>query len=335
METASSFISARAKRTIFELRRTSECGHENCALKTKAAAARPHDEENGILSDRVRVPNADEIAYWNEEAGSRWARFQDRIDSAFALLGAAGLAAAAARPGEAVLDIGCGCGVTALDLSDAAGETGSVVAVDVSSSMLAVAQQRARERGLANTRFVLADASIEPFLEHAFDLAFSRFGVMFFDDPVAAFVNVRRALRTGGRLVFVCWRGLGHNPWFHVPVEAVRPYVPPQPKPDPEAPGPLAFADATRVRRILEDAGFGEIRFEAYDARLPLGDRSDAVELLSRIGPTPRLLEGADDRSRERALFALDRALAAHERDGEVRLGAGVWIVRARPARDE
>ena len=275
------------------------------------------------------LPNAEEIAYWNEEAGSRWARFQERIDRAFAPLGAAALARAAVRSGEAVLDIGCGCGASSLELSSAVGKTGSIVGVDVSRSMLAVAEARSRALGLSNARFVLADASTEAFDTQLFDLAFSRFGVMFFDDPVAAFTNVRRALRLGGRLVFVCWRDIAANPWFEVPVEAVRPHVPRQPKPDPEEPGPLAFADTSRVRTILERAGFAEIRVEAFDAKLELGLRSSATELLSKVGPTSRLLEGADECERADALLALDEALIPHERDGEVRLGGGVWIVRA------
>lgn len=290
-----------------------------------------HDEQL-LPSGGADSPNAAEIAYWNDEAGSRWVRFQARIDRAFAPLGAAGLAAAAVRPGETVLDIGCGCGATSLELSDAVGSTGRVVGVDVSRSMLAVAEERAGVAGLGNARFVLADASTEAFDERVFDLAFSRFGVMFFDDPVAAFVNVRRSLRSGARLVFVCWRELGANPWFHVPLEAVRPCVPAQPKADPQAPGPLAFAEPSRVRGILEHAGFENIQFEAFDAKLSLGTLATATETVSRIGPASRLLEGADDPARADALLALNLALTPYESDGDVRLGAGVWIVRARPA---
>ena len=281
------------------------------------------------------MANSEEIAYWNEEAGSRWARFQERIDAAFAPLGAAGLASAAARPGEAALDVGCGCGASSLELGEAVGATGRVVGVDVSRSMLAVAEERATAANLGNARFILADASSEAFEERAFDLAFSRFGVMFFDDPVSAFANVRRSLRSDGRLVFVCWRELGANPWFRVPLEAIRPYVPPQPKADPEAPGPLAFADATRVRGILERAGFEDIRFEAFDAMLPFGTRTAATELVSKIGPASQLLEKVDEPERPDALLALDRALAANEREGVVRLGASVWIVVARPKHQE
>lgn len=276
---------------------------------------------------------SDEIAYWNNEAGSHWALFQEQMDRALAPLGARGLQSAAAGPGDAVLDIGCGCGASSLELARAIGATGSLVGVDVSRPMLTVAEKRARAAGLGNVRFLPADAATEPFGNDVFDLAFSRFGVMFFDDPLRAFANVRRALRHDGRLVFVCWRDLAANPWFAVPAAAVRPHVPPQPKSDPEAPGPLAFADPTRVRGILERAGFEAVQFEAFDARVSLGSRSSALEMLSHIGPAARLLDGVDKRARADALFALGAALCEHERAGDVALEGGIWVVSARCAR--
>lgn len=277
------------------------------------------------------MPNTDEIAYWNDEAGSRWAKFAERIDRAFEPLSAAGLASASAASAEAVLDIGCGCGTTLLALAGAVGANGSVVGLDVSVPMLAVARQRALALRHASVRFVLGDAATYPLGEATFDLEFSRFGVMFFEDPVGAFVNLRRALRPNGRLVFICWRELAANPWFAVPAEAVRPFVAPQPKPDPEAPGPLAFADPMRVRRILERADFEAVQLAAFDAKLPLGTRAQAVELLSQIGPAARLLAGAGDAARASAARALDDGLKPHEAHDQVLLAAGVWIVVARP----
>lgn len=273
--------------------------------------------------------NADEIAYWNGEAGTRWAAFQSRIDRAFTPLLDAGLIAAAVRPGESVLDIGSGCGATLLALAQAAGERGRVVGVDPSRTMLAVAERRASERGLTQVECVLADASTHAFDENRFDLHFSRFGVMFFDDPVAAFANLRRSLRSDGRVVFICWRELAANPWFSVPADAVRPYVAPQPRPDPDAPGPLAFARPDRVRDILAAAGFTNVVLDPFDVGLVFGDLESATDMLSHIGPTARLLAEAGDAAQTAARTALRDALQPHERDGEVRLGAGVWIVRA------
>jgi SAM-dependent methyltransferase len=198
--------------------------------------------------------------------------------------------------------------------------------------MLGVASERARAAGLDNIRFVLADAATEDVGRATFDLAFSRFGVMFFDDPLRAFENVRRALRAAGRIVFVCWRDLAANPWFAVPAAAIRPYVPPQPTPDPHAPGPLAFADAARVRGILEGAGFEAVRTEARDANVALGSHAAALDLLSHIGPASRLLAGLDEHVRAQALLALGDVLREHERDGEVAIMGGVWVVSARCA---
>ncbi len=281
------------------------------------------------MSNGADTPNRDEVAYWNDDAGSRWVEFQERIDRAFAPLSAAGLALAAAQPGESVVDIGCGCGATVLELADAVGSSGSVLGVDVSRSMLALAGQRAGER-LPNVRLHVADAATHAFDESSVDLAFSRFGVMFFDDPVSALANVRRALRPGGRLVFVCWRDLAANPWFHVPLEAVHPHLPPQPKVHPHAPGPLAFADRDRVEDILRQAGYDDVRSSAFDAVLELGPEPQATELLSQIGPTSRLFAGGDEAARAVAREALSVALRGHAPDGHVRLRAGVWMVVAR-----
>lgn len=275
------------------------------------------------------MPNDEEIEFWNSDAGERWATFQQNIDRAFGPLGAAGMTKAAPQRGEAALDVGCGCGASSIDLAEALGAPGVLTGIDISEPMLAVARQRAHARGLANAQFVLADASTHTLGDEIFDLIYSRFGVMFFDDPAAAFANIGRSMRSGGRLVFVCWRELAANPWFTVPIDAVKPHVPAQPRVDPNEPGPLAFADPVRVRGILESAGFGNVAFDPFDAQLPFGSVPKATELLSNIGPTSRLLGGANADEVRIATAALDDAMRAEAKDGRVTLGAGVWIVRA------
>jgi SAM-dependent methyltransferase len=273
------------------------------------------------------MANAEEIAYWDGPAGSRWSQYQQRMDRAFESFDDAVLARAIARPGESVLDIGCGCGATALALARAVGATGHVEGVDVSHEMLALAQRRAAAAGLTNIRFTRSDASNDDLGVGAFDLLFSRFGVMFFDDPTAAFAHVRASLRSPGRLAFVCWRDLAANPWFSVPYFSVRDFAPPQPKMAAHAPGPMAFADADYLRTILETAGFANVAIEPFDANLTLGTRAEATEMLSQLGPAARMIELAPEDAKPAALASLERALGEHERDGSVRLTGGVWLV--------
>ena len=271
--------------------------------------------------------NSEQIAYWNDEAGRRWASSYERIEAVFAPLTTAVLDAARPQPGEAVLDVGCGCGATALELARRVAPDGRVVGIDISEPMLRVARERAQPA--TNAEFVLADASTHAFGASAFDVVFSRFGVMFFDRPARAFANLRCSLRPRGRLTFVCWRALTDNPWFSVPLEAARTVVSAPPPSDPDAPGPLAFADPERVRRILTEAGFAHVQIDALDAMLPLGEPASAAVFLTRLGPAARLLVDAPQPVRESAANAIERALRAHEAPDGLQLGAGVWIVRA------
>ncbi len=275
-------------------------------------------------------PFTDQVAYWNDEAGPRWVRLHERLDRAFAALTQMLVQCAAPQLGEIVLDIGCGCGSTVLHVARRVGPAGRVVGADVSKPMLAVAEQRAAAQGTNNERFVLADAASYDFEAGAFDLAVSQFGVMFFDDPTTAFANIRRSLRAGARLHFACWRSLDESDFFCVPLAAAKPHLPPQPKPDPLAPGPLAFADADRVRRILTAAGFADVTIDAFDAPLPLGAHAEALDMLMQVGPLTRLLAGVDVAMRDAVAAALDATLRGHEASGAVTLGAGIWLVGAR-----
>lgn len=281
-------------------------------------------------------PNAEQIRYWNEQAGPKWVALQELLDLQLAGLGTRAIDRAAIVHGEAILDVGCGCGTTSLELARRAGETGNVLGVDVSAPMLDLARRRARDAGLRNVRFELADAQTHQFSCASRDVAFSRFGVMFFSDPVAAFANVRRALKPGGRLAFVCWQSLGLNPWMAVPLAAVAQHVSLPPPASPDAPGAFAFADRDRVGGILKKAGFSEIAFEAVEESLIIGGTADldtAVEFLLTLGPTQALLAQADEPLRAQVVRSVRTSLVPHHGPDGVRMPAAAWVVRARYSR--
>ena len=275
----------------------------------------------------------DQSAYWNDEAGPRWVALQARLDALLASLTATTIDFAAPRTGDRVVDIGCGCGATLLELSPRVGPTGKVLGVDISAVMLEVARQRVAAQGLGNTTLLRADASTHPFEPASFDLAFSRFGVMFFDDSVRAFAAIRRLLRPGGRLAFVTWRRLSDNPWFLVPYLAAKPLLPPQPPPDPEAPGPFRFADPDTLRRILSDAGFSNVEVTPHDSMMQLagpGELARAVDFAVQIGPVSRALATVDAGVKAAATAAIGAELARHESANGLILSAGNWLVSAR-----
>jgi SAM-dependent methyltransferase len=276
--------------------------------------------------------NAAQIDYWNATAGPTWVAFQERLDRQIEPLGREAMARLAPVAGERVLDIGCGCGQTTLALAERVGASGTVIGADISAPMLAVARARPLAAGAARPSFRECDAQIENLAEDVpggFDAAFSRFGVMFFADPAAAFANIRRALKPGGRLAFVCWRAFAENPWMNLPAAAAAPLLPPSPSPDPTAPGPFAFADAERVRGILGQAGFGSILIEAFDARIGGGDVDQTVELAFKVGPLGAALREAPERAGA-VTEVVRAAIAPFATPDGVKMPAAVWIVQAR-----
>jgi SAM-dependent methyltransferase len=267
--------------------------------------------------------------YWNNRNGEVWVRFQAQLDRQLEPLGAAAVAALAPSAGEAILDVGCGCGDTTVRLGAAVGPSGRVVGADISHPILEVARRRPRSSPGLPVEFHALDAQTADLGEAAFDAVFSRFGVMFFSDPVAAFVNLRRALKPAGRLAFVCWRPLAENPWMGAPMAAAAHLLPPQPASDPLEPGPFAFADAERVRGILTTAGFAEVRISPFDTRVGRAGLEDTVSLNLNIGPLARALRESPD-AREAVTEAVRSAMAAHVTSEGVLMPAAVWIVTAK-----
>jgi len=270
--------------------------------------------------------NADQIAFWNGDAGAKWVKSQERLDAMFVGITAELIKTARPAQGERVLDIGCGCGDTSIQL---AGKGSHVVGIDISEPMLGRAKQRASEAGAHHVEFVHADASAHRF-QASYDLLFSRFGVMFFADPDAAFANMRKALKPSGRLAFVCWRDWRENEWVRVPIGAVRPHVPPQPQLGPEDPGPFSFADLGRVRRILSSAGFDRITIRPFDTPLGLGATfEDAIAHIQEFGPVSRMLAEASEAQKAQAAAALREAFKPYADRKPLSLEGAMWIVTA------
>jgi len=280
--------------------------------------------------------NTHQDAGWNGHSGERWVAHQVRLDARLAVFGQAAIEAAAPAADERVLDVGCGAGASSLALAARVGAGGQVLGVDISEPL--IARARALAPRDAPVLFRVADASSAELPEGAFDILFSRFGVMFFDDPTLAFAHMRRALKPGGRLAFVCWRSAAENDWMRLPMGAIKDIIPPTAPRDPEAPGPFSFGNRERVARILTAAGFTDIAIAPFDdASVPFGEGAtrdaaidDAVKMTFEVGPLSRVLAEQPDNIRARVLAAVRTAFADRLDERSVMIGGATWIVTAR-----
>jgi SAM-dependent methyltransferase len=275
--------------------------------------------------------NQAQIEHWNSPVSRRWVTEQERLDFVLGQLDDIGIARAALRAGERVIDIGCGCGASTLRCAERVGPQGSVLGVDISHPMLERARERAR--ALPQVAFVEADATSHAFAPDA-DLIYSRFGIMFFADPETAFSNLRSALRPDGRLCVVFWRAPDANPWYMVPLRAAAHLVDLPPQPPAGEPGPFSLAEPERVTRILRSAGFRDIALESHDVALRITDAGldDAVKFAATAGPLARVMLSSETAPETAAqIRAVVRAALAEYATGDtVALGAGIWIATAR-----
>jgi SAM-dependent methyltransferase len=282
----------------------------------------PHDPKNEA-----------EITYWNSAGGHRWVERQQSQDIVLGPILQATLEQAQLRQGERVIDIGCGIGASTIALAERVASSGQVLGVDVSAPMLARAAERLPPG--APVKFVRADATTYRFEAGAFDLLFSRFGVMFFAEPARAFANLRTALKPSGRLAFACWRKFNENPWLQVPLRATLEHVPPLPRPGPEDPGPSSFASEQRMHRILADAGFQSVTLEPRGFDLDIaggGGIEEALEAAMALGPTNRALQDQGPETRAAVAASIRRALQPYQRGKQVALAGAIWLVTANNA---
>jgi SAM-dependent methyltransferase len=276
--------------------------------------------------------NAKEAKYWNSAATRPWTTQHEAIDRLFREITRAAIDAADVRPGERVVDVGCGSGTTVLELAALTGPAGHVLGIDISQPAVAEATRRIAAARVRNAEVRVADASSEPFARE-FHLMFSRFGVMFFGDPATTFVNLRKALKPEGRLALAVWRTGAENGWATAAQKALAHLLAPAPPADAEAPGPFSWADPARVRRILEGAGFRDVSLTPRDFALtlaPRGGAASAADFASQVGPIIRSLVDASDEVRRTIRAGLEEFFAGIEGPEGIVLPGAIWIVKAR-----
>ena len=279
-------------------------------------------------SPPIATANPDQAAAWNGHEGEQWTEHADRYDRAGRRHWQTLLDRCPVAPDDHVVDIGCGTGKSTRDLARRA-HGGTVLGVDLSAPMLELARRRSEAEGLGNVTYVQADAQVHPFPQDRFDMAISCFGAMFFSDPVAAFANIGRGLRPGGRLVLLAWRDITSNEWL-TELRSALAVGRELPMPPPEAPTPFALADPGRVRAILEGSGYAGVEMEPVDEPIEFGrDAEDAYGFMRTLGIVKGLTHDLDDRSRAEAFAVLRRTIAAHETADGVLFGTASWLITA------
>lgn len=285
------------------------------------------------LSIRNVGPNRDEIEFWNGPQGQNWVTQNDLTDLMYDPFGAKVLECTALQPGESVIDVGCGCGKTTGKLAEMVGPAGRVTALDISVPMLNVAKSRTPVN-VRQVEFVAADAETYSFELASYDAVFSQFGLMFFQNLDAAFLNLFRALKPNGRLTFVSWRLPDLNPWLVLPFEAVRDFVPDMPRPSPNVvSSAFSLAPKERVEELLGDAGFVDVQLEVFDCptRMGQGDLDDCMEFVADFSsPVASALRRSDQELAPVILQAVRSALAPYYSGDTLSLPGSAWIVSAR-----
>jgi SAM-dependent methyltransferase len=278
--------------------------------------------------DNSPSTNDEQVTMWNGPSGRAWVEAQDLLDRAFKPFEDLLVAAVAARSPRQLLDVGCGTGATTLAAARLLGRSARCIGVDISEPMLALARARAERDGLAAT-FIRGDAQVHPFEETSLDMIVSRFGVMFFDDPVQAFANLRRAARDGAALSFIAWRSATENPFMTTAERAAAPLLPDLPARRPGGPGQFAFASGARVSSILAASGWSDVDVRPIDVECRFPE-NELVSYLTRLGPVGRIVQEADERTRAAIVDTIRPAFDAFVHGADVRFTAACWLATAR-----
>jgi SAM-dependent methyltransferase len=278
----------------------------------------------------LTIANQEQREFWSDIKGDLWVTLQPRIDTMLATFGDKALDTLNPQSGERILEIGCGTGTTTLALGGRVGTSGEILAADLSRPMLNKAIERANVSAEHPITFVEADAQVHSFPTATFDAVYSRFGVMFFDDPIAAFRNIRKAVRPGGRMAYVCWADRKANPWIRIPAGAAKTCLDlPAPPPD-DAPGQFSMENEGRVQQILHDAGWSDIGLERFTVDGSIGsDAADAARFITKMGPMSEPFALADSDTQNKTLQVIEEALTPYSNDSGVTLGFSTWIVSA------
>ena len=274
--------------------------------------------------------NVDQKKFWNESKGKSWVKLQPKIDSLLKPIGEAALTKLNPIRGEKIAELGCGTGTMSFLISEKIGTSGLVHGFDISKPMLDYAEKRRINNNIVNIRYTLADLQTYAFKENPFDALFSRFGVMFFDNPVVAFSNLRRSLKRGGRFIFACWAKRLENDWIELPTEIASQFLELPPTPPEKTPGPFAFEDKDYVTNILDEAGWKNIKIENFSCAHSAGNTlNEAARFLGKMGPMSGPIENSDAETREKFFETLKLRLSEYKTDEGVMMNFSTWIVSA------
>ena len=280
------------------------------------------------------MSNEEQFEFWNGEAGQHWAQEDATMARMLRPISAALLAHARVGDCQSALDVGCGGGSQSLMLAEQLGGGARVLGIDISQPLVEVARKKCdpANSAIANMEFLQADAAEYAFAPNSFDLLFSRFGVMFFDDPERAFSNLRQSLRPGAHLAFCCWQAMPENEWMLLPMQAALQHLPPPPQPDPNAPGPFAFANPERVKQILGNSGFADVELESFRTHVNFAEAAtlgESVRDMATLGPLGKLMAGQEQEVLERVFDSMEERLAPYFKNGALRMQGAIWFVTA------